>query len=53
MSTTARVELIGGHVVLISPCNEELPDRARQLGGKWDASERRWKFDARDEARVR
>jgi hypothetical protein len=30
-----------------------LPQKFRSLGGKWDAGQRAWYFDLRDEARVR
>ncbi|MEZ5130326.1 MAG: hypothetical protein R2763_01170 [Mycobacterium sp.] len=53
MSATARVEIVGDRVVLISPYNRDLPARARQLGGRWDADGKRWSFDLRDESRVR
>ena len=53
MSATARVEIVGDRAVLIGPYNSSLPARARQIGGKWDAAQTRWSFDARDESRVR
>ena len=36
-----------------SPYNPDLPSRARKLGGKWNAAQKVWSFDARDEDRVR
>ena len=36
-----------------SPYEPRFPGRARELGGRWIASEHEWSFDPRDEARVR
>lgn len=38
---------------LSSPYHPELPKRAKALGGKFDGTSKTWKFDARDEDRVR
>lgn len=43
----------GTTVTLASPYSENLPPRARALGGKFDRAEKVWTFDARDEQRVR
>lgn len=40
-------------VTLITPYNPGLPARARTLGGKWNAAQKAWIFDARDEDLVR
>lgn len=40
-------------ITVASPYNPDFPARARALGGIWDADSKTWKFDARDESRVR
>jgi hypothetical protein len=42
-----------GKLIVESPYNPDFPGDARNLGGKWDRSARVWKFDPRDEERVR
>jgi hypothetical protein len=41
------------HTHLYAPYTPELPDKAKALGGRFDRSNRAWRFDARDENRVR
>lgn len=41
------------HTYLQSPYHPHLPDRARALGGAFDAGSKCWRFSARDEQRVR
>lgn len=36
-----------------SPYHPDFPAAARKLGGSWQASDREWSFDPRDEARVK
>lgn len=36
-----------------TPYHPEFPERARAIGGRWDPASRVWRFDPRDEARVR
>lgn len=38
---------------LVGPYNAGLPAKARLIGGRWDAGTKSWRFDARDEQRVR
>ena len=40
-----------GSVVLVAPYHPDLPSRAKALGGRWTGSA--WRFDGRDEGRVR
>lgn len=42
-----------GKIVVRSPYHPDFAPRAKKLGGKWDASQKQWMFDARDEAKVR
>lgn len=44
---------IGERIRVFSPYNAEFPTRAKELGGRWDASARCWTFDPRDEPAVR
>jgi hypothetical protein len=40
-------------VYLASPYHPDMPSRAKQIGGKWEGTSKRWRFDERDELRVR
>lgn len=40
-------------IAVKSPFNSTLPQRARALGGSWDASKKVWVYDAADEELVR
>ncbi|MEU1078194.1 MULTISPECIES: hypothetical protein [unclassified Streptomyces] len=42
-----------GKTTVRSPYHPGWPSEARALGGKWNAAEKAWVFDARDEERVR
>ncbi len=42
-----------GKLLAYSPYNPDLPSAAKKLGGRWNATEKAWTFDVRDEARVR
>ena len=42
-----------GSTTLTSPYHPDLPADARTLGGRFDRTTKAWRFDARDEARVR
>ena len=48
-----RVETIDTITYLISPYNPDVPPAARAIGGRWDGARKAWKFDSRDEERVR
>lgn len=48
-----QVNVENGEVYLASPYNAGLPAEAKKIGGRWDGTSRRWRFDARDEERVR
>lgn len=48
-----RVWRTGDTVYLAAPYHPSLPERAKALGGRWDSADKVWRFDARDEARVR
>lgn len=48
-----RIETFASTTYLISPYNPDLPARAKAIGGRWDAGRKAWKFDSRDEDRVR
>lgn len=43
----------GESVAVYTPYCRAFIDRARELGGRWDPSARAWRFDHRDETRVR
>ncbi|MEP9384567.1 hypothetical protein [Nocardioides sp. KR10-350] len=51
--TDIRVYAEGGRVVLASPYHPALPAEAKRLGGRFDGEKKTWRFDARDEERVR
>ena len=44
---------VGPILSVRSPYNAALPPRAKQLGGKWDATARVWKFELSREGEVR
>lgn len=46
-------EITDGKIKVSSPYHPEFPKAARRLGGKWDGASKTWRFDARDEERVR
>lgn len=43
----------GTSIYLASPYNPDTSPKAKALGGSWDAARKAWRFDARDEDRVR
>lgn len=51
MSVTVTTE--NGKTSVTSPYDAEFVTQAKTIGGKWDGSTKAWKFDARDEQRVR
>jgi hypothetical protein len=42
-----------GITSLVAPYNPSLGARARELGGRWNAAAKAWRFDPRDEPQVR
>jgi len=40
-------------IAVVAPYNPEFVDAARRIAGKWHAADKSWRFDIRDEARVR
>ena len=50
-----QVRIVTGaeQIAVSAPYCPEWPEKARAIGGKWDSARSLWKFDARDEARVR
>jgi hypothetical protein len=48
-----RIERNGNSVVVDTPYHPGFPQSAKALGGKWDPAARIWRFDSRDEERVR
>jgi hypothetical protein len=42
-----------GRTTLHADYHPALPDRAKAIGGRWNATQKAWVFDARDEDRVR
>src|SRR5690606_25910046 len=48
-----KVTVENNQVIVSAPYHPDFPPRARKLGGKWDAYKKVWKFDYRDEDRVR
>lgn len=53
MSEDVRVRVDGGLLTVSSPYNPEYVAAARRLGGRWDPRATVWRFDAREEQRVR
>ena len=55
MTTTTAITIrqTGDSITLQSPYADALPPAARRIGGRWDPAARVWRFDARDEQRVR
>jgi len=51
--TQIDIEAHEGYLVVTSPYHPQFPSGARRLGGRWDAATRTWRFDPRDEHRVR
>ncbi|MGW6203708.1 hypothetical protein ACWF9B_08690 [Streptomyces sp. NPDC055089] len=51
--TVRVITLDNGRIALVSPYNEDVPDAAHAIGGRWDPTSRHWHFDGRDEERVR
>ena len=51
MAAMIEVAAEGGAVALKSPYHPDLPSMARRIGGRWDRQA--WRFDSRDEERVR
>jgi excisionase family DNA binding protein len=48
-----KITTEGTKTTLTSPYHPDLPAAARKLGGRFDGATKAWKFDARDESRVR
>jgi excisionase family DNA binding protein len=48
-----QVDTTEGITYLISPYNTDVPPRAKEIGGRWDPDRKAWRFDSRDEDRVR
>lgn len=48
-----QISLDGDQLRLASPYNPDLAPQAKKIGGRWDPDTKSWRFDARDEARVR
>lgn len=44
---------VGQKVELVAPYHPALGPKAKRIGGRWDAFQRVWMFDPRDEERVR
>lgn len=47
------ITITDGVLTLVAPYNRALKPAARPLGGRWDPTTKAWRFDARDEERVR
>lgn len=50
---TVTVTTDGQTVILTAPYDPTLPPLVRGIGGRWNAADKTWTFDARDEQRVR
>lgn len=48
-----KIEIHDGILTLSSPYSSALPPKAKALGGRFDGATKSWRFDPRDEARVR
>jgi hypothetical protein len=53
MKEEIRIERKEDVVWAHSPYNPSLPTEAKKLGGRWEPKSRAWKFNARDEVKVR
>lgn len=53
MSDITITTLDNNKIALASPYNDQMPPKARALGGRWNRDQAAWIFDARDEQRVR
>lgn len=53
MKGQIKIERTESRIVVQTPYHPEFPPAAKRMGGKWDAANRVWVFDARDEERVR
>lgn len=53
MDTEISIINDGGRLSVYTPYDPTFPAAAKELGGRWDAMDRAWTFDARDEQRVR
>jgi len=50
---SVEITLQESRLEVSSPYNPDLPSLAKDLGGRWDPSDRVWYFDPRQEERVR
>lgn len=50
---TIQIKSDKNQIHVYSPYNPEFPAAAKQLGGRWNAAEKCWTFDSRDEQNVR
>lgn len=50
---TATIDIVDDRALLTAPFNAKVAPRARKIGGRWDATSRVWRFNARDIDRVR
>ena len=48
-----KIEVKENSVSVSAPYVPQFPARAKAIGGKWSAGSKVWKFDSRDEGRVR
>lgn len=48
-----KITTENGITTLVSPYNPDMPAEARKIGGRFDRAAKAWRFDARDEERVR
>lgn len=53
MGMDVAVTSEGNETTLVSPYHPDFPAGAREIGGGWDRERRIWRFDRRDEDRVR
>jgi hypothetical protein len=51
--SAVQIDTVDGRTTLRTPFNRNLTAQARLIGGRWDATAKVWRFDARDEERVR
>lgn len=48
-----NVTVNDSYIKVVSPYNKDFVAKARRTGGRWNADQKAWIFDARDENRVR
>jgi len=48
-----KIEKTDSQIIVVSDYNKKLPEAAKEIGGRWNASSRAWVFDSRVYAEVK